>query len=213
MCIRLAFLWIKMVIPASGIWMICRWEYRSRWQEYPRLLLASPNAWNRIYRRSFFLDSGVRYPGRVWFEDIRTTMKLFALAQSIEAVPEALYYYVVRQGSITRNAKADRNREILDAFDDLLSFYRQCGLYPRYRSELCRLAIDHVYLAASVRVLRIDRKHPLLRVFADYMQQNFPDYRENPYLEELSKARCLAFSLLERRQYWALWLLFRFKGQ
>ena len=181
--------------------------------EYPRLLLASPNAWNRIYRRSFFLDSGVRYPGRVWFEDIRTTMKLFALAQSIEAVPEALYYYVVRQGSITRNAKADRNREILDAFDDLLSFYRQCGLYPRYRSELCRLAIDHVYLAASVRVLRIDRKHPLLRVFADYMQQNFPDYRENPYLEELSKARCLAFSLLERRQYWALWLLFRFKGQ
>ena len=34
-----------------------------------------------------------------------------------------------------------------------------------------------------------------------------------PYLEELSKARCLAFSLLERRQYWALWLLFRFMGQ
>lgn len=81
--------------------------------EYPRLLLASPNAWNRVYRRAFFLDSGVRYPGRVWFEDIRTTMKLFALAQSIEAVPEAFYYYVVRQGSITRNAKADRNQEIL----------------------------------------------------------------------------------------------------
>ena len=141
--------------------------------EYPRLLLASPNAWNRVYRRAFFLDSGVRYPGRVWFEDIRTTMKLFALAQSIEAVPEAFYYYVVRQGSITRNAKADRNQEILDAFDDLLSFYRRCGLYPRYRSELCRLAIDHIYLAASVRVLRIDCRHPLLRAFADYMQQNF----------------------------------------
>ena len=30
--------------------------------EYPRLLLASPNAWNRIYRRSFFLPaaSGLR---------------------------------------------------------------------------------------------------------------------------------------------------------
>ena len=75
------------------------------------------------------------------------------------------------------------------------------------------LMICFLFIVNAVRVLRIDRKHPLLRVFADYMQQNFPDYRENPYLEELSKARCLAFSLLERRQYWALWLLFRFKGQ
>ena len=78
---------------------------------------------------------------------------------------------------------------------------------------MCRLAIDHIYLAASVRVLRIDCRHPLLRAFADYMQQNFPDYRENPYLEELSKARRLAFSLLEKRQYRTLWLLFRLKGQ
>ncbi len=182
-------------------------------QEYPRLLLATPNAWNRVYRREFFLRSGVRYPGRVWFEDIRTTMKLFALAQSIRAVPQPLYYYVVREGSITRNAKADRNREILEAFDDLLAFYRERGLYETYRNELCRLAIDHIYLAASVRVLLIDRKSPLLREFADYMDRQFPDYRSNPYLGELSRARRLAFSLLEKRHYGALYLLFRAKGK
>lgn len=180
--------------------------------EYPRLLLASPNACNRAYRRDFFLGSGVRYPGRVWFEDIRTTMKLFALAESIEAVPKAFYYYVVREGSITRNAKADRNREILEAFDDLLAFYREHGLYERYKGELCRLAIDHIYLAASVRVLMIDRKHPLLREFQGYMRRNFPDYQSNPYLGELSKPRKLAFSLLEKNRYGALYLLFRAKG-
>ena len=180
--------------------------------EYPRLLLASPNAWNRTYRRAFFLESGVRYPGRVWFEDIRTTMKLFALAERIEALPKAYYYYVVRQGSITRNAKADRNREILEAFDDLLAFYRERGLYERYQKELCRLAIDHIYLAASVRVLLIDRKHGLLREFAEYMNHNFPGYASNPYLGELSKPRKLAFSLLEKRRYGALYLLFRAKG-
>ncbi len=135
--------------------------------KYPRLLMAMPNACNRIYRRSFFVDSGIRYPGRVWFEDIRTTMKLFALAQSIEAVPEAFYYYVVREGSITRNAKADRNREILLAFDDLLEFYHSKDLYGSYKAELCRLAIDHIFLAASVRVLMIDRKSPLLKEFAE----------------------------------------------
>lgn len=181
-------------------------------EEYPKLLLATPNAWNRAYRREFFLESGVRYPGRVWFEDIRTTMKLFALAESVEAIDRALYYYVVRQGSITRSASADRNCEILEAFDDLLGFYRSRGLYERYENELCRLAIDHVYLAASVRVLMIDRHHALLGEFAAYMRRQFPNYAKNPYLGELSKARCLAFRLLEKRQYGLLYLLFRVKG-
>ncbi len=180
--------------------------------EYPRLLLAAPNACNRAYRREFFVQSGVRYPGRVWFEDIRTTMKLFALAESVEAVPESFYYYVVRQGSITRSANAGRNREILDAFDDLLAFYRERGLYERYQNELCRLAIDHIYLAASVRVLLLDRKNALLPEFQNYMRRNFPAYQSNPYLGELSKPRKLAFSLLEKRRYGVLYLLFRAKG-
>ena len=181
-------------------------------QEYPRLLLATPNAWNRVYRRDFFLESGVRYPGRVWFEDIRTTMKLFALAQSVEAIDKALYYYVVRRGSITRSASADRNREILEAFDDLIDFYRRKDLYAQYENELCRLAIDHIYLAASVRVLMIDRHHALLAAFAAYMQEHFPHYACNPYLNELSRARRVAFRLLEKRRYGLLYLLFRIKG-
>ncbi len=180
--------------------------------EYPRLLMAMPNACNRIYRRTFFAGSGIRYPGRVWFEDIRTTMKLFALAERIEAVPEAFYYYVVRQGSITRNAKAERNREILLAFDDLLDFYHEKDLYGTYKNELCRLAIDHIFLAASVRVLMIDRKSPLLTEFAEYMAEYFPGYEHNPYLGELSKPRKLAFSLLRKRRYGILYWLFRVKG-
>ena len=181
-------------------------------EEYPRLLLATPNACNRIYRREFFLASAVRYPGRVWFEDIRTTMKLFALAESIEALRESFYYYVVREGSITRNASADRNSEIMDAFDDLLCFYREKGLFERYEAELTRLAIDHLYLAASVRVLMIDRRHVLLVRLRSYMQENFPNYRSNPYFAEISKPRKLAFALLEKGSYGALYTLFRIKG-
>ena len=72
--------------------------------------------------------------------------------------------------------------------------------------------MDHILLAASVRVLMIDRKSPLLREFADYMQRNFPDYRSNPYLGELSRPRKLALALLEKRRYGILYLLFRVKG-
>ena len=81
-----------------------------------------------------------------------------------------------------------------------------------YQNELCRLAVDHIYLAASVRVLMIDRKNALLPEFAAYLRTQFPNYRNNPYIKELSKPRRLAFSLLEKRRYGALYLLFRAKG-
>ena len=37
------------------------------------LLLCYPCAWNKLYKKRLFLETGVRYPLRVWYEDIRTT--------------------------------------------------------------------------------------------------------------------------------------------
>ena len=32
--------------------------------------------------------SGIRFPSRVWYEDLRTTVKLFVLAKSIVTLPD-----------------------------------------------------------------------------------------------------------------------------
>lgn len=182
-------------------------------QDTPELLLALPNAWNRIYTRALFMETGIRYPGRVWYEDIRTTTKLFARAKSVVSVHRPYYYYLVRENSITRNKNVDRNREIIEAFDDLLGWYRDNGLFAQYRDELCRLTIDHLYLAASVRVLMADPKHPLLKEFNQYVRQHFPNYKNNKYLPQLPRAKKLAFQLLERRQYRLLAAMFRVKNK
>ena len=178
----------------------------------PDLLLAMPNACCRAFRRQLFLDSGIRFPSQVWYEDLRTTMKLFALAGSIVFLPNTWYYYVQRAGSITRNINIERNREIMDAFEDLLSWYREKGLFAQYAPELERLCIDHLYLAASVRVLRHDPKHPLLADLRAYLKENFPDYRHNAYLSRLPGRKKLAYRLLEGRHYRVLNLLFALKG-
>lgn len=179
----------------------------------PQLLLALPNTWCRAVRRQLFLSSGIRFPSRVWFEDIRTTMKLFALADSIVSLPDVWYHYVQREGSITRNANLQRNHEIIDAFDDLLGWYRSAGLFSKYRPQLERLCIDHLYIAASVRVLRSDPTHPLLAELRAYLQQNFPDYQENPLLSQLPRGKMLAFRLLEGRHYRLIQLLFALKDR
>lgn len=181
--------------------------------EQPQLLLTQPNAWSRCWKRSLFLDTGIRYPSRVWYEDIRTTTKLFAAAKSICAVADVFYYYVVREGSITRNPNVKRNAEILDAFDDLLGWYRSNGLFEQYYNELSRLTVDHVLLAASVRVLRVDPENELLGQFQDYMQQQFPDYLENPYLQTLSRSHKLILRLLRQHKYRTVRTLFAVKDK
>lgn len=179
----------------------------------PRLLLAAPNAWSRIWKRSLFLNSGIRYPKRVWYEDIRTTMKLFAVAESVVMLRRAFYFYVVRSDSITHNANVERNGEIIEAFDDLLAWYKERGLYEKYENELCKLAIDHLFIAASVRVLTIDRKNALLGKFRTYMENNFPGYRDNPYLPSLAKKHRMVFNMLCRGQYGMIAMIFSVKGK
>ena len=36
----------------------------------PELIMEYPSGCNKICRRSLFLDSGIRFPGRVWYEDL-----------------------------------------------------------------------------------------------------------------------------------------------
>ena len=184
-----------------------------RLSERPEFLLALPAAWARIWRRRLFLDSGVRYPSRVWYEVIRTSAKLIALADSIQVLPQPLYCYLSRPGSIMRSGNLDRNREILTAFDDLGEWFTAQGLWQTYYDQLCRLAIDHILLAGSVRVARIDPESELLGEFSRYMENHFPDYRNNPYCSQLPAQHKLLLFLLRRRQYRLIRALFRWKDR
>lgn len=182
-------------------------------KEHPEFLFALPAAWARLWKRELFLRTGIRYPARVWYEDIRTSTKLFAAAESIVTLPDTLYYYLVRNGSITRNSNITRNREILDAFDDILGWFDAQKLTAVYHDELEKLAVDHILLAGSVRVARIDPKSALLGEFADTLQTLFPHYRKNPYLKTLPTGKRLAYHLLNGRHYRLLNALFSVKDK
>ena len=177
----------------------------------PELLMIHPSACGKIYRRILFTETGIRYPSRVWYEDIRTTPKVFTRASSFLYVDEPLYRYRLREGSITKNKNTKRNEEILWAFEDLLGYFRDHNLWERYHLELEYLAVFHVLLTASVRVARIDPKDALLTRFLTYVQENFPAYRQNPYLSKLEKSHMLLLHLIEKRRYGLVRLLFQIK--
>lgn len=181
-------------------------------QEHGEALFTAPCAWNKLYKAELFRETGACYPPRVWYEDVRTTPKLMAASRCLVFLGDVGYNYLQRAGSIMSNMNVARNREILEAFDDVLGYFKEKGLYARYEAELCYLTLYHTYLTASVRVVRIDRRNPLLREFREYIQGAFPAYRQSRYLPRLTKNQRLLFELLEKKQYWLIALLFKLKG-
>lgn len=74
-----------------------------------------PTAWNKLYRRNLWLD--IRYPEKLYFEDLATTYKLVPLLNKISVVSEPLYKYLQRQGSIMTSYKAKNIEDRFLVFD------------------------------------------------------------------------------------------------
>lgn len=174
----------------------------------PAMLLDSPSACFRLWKRELFADGTVRFPGRVWYEDLCTTPKALLRARSIVQKPDALYRYLLRTGSIMRNDNLRRNREILNALETVRSDYERNGVLAQYRPWLCCLAVDSV-TAAARRVLMADPKAEYLPEFLDYVRKHYPDYRSCELLPRLGKKKLLLLRLLEGRHYKIARSLFR----
>ena len=139
----------------------------------------TPSACNKLFKLSLFTENDVRFPKKVWYEDFRTIYKLFPLAKGIVFTGKPLYYYFQRDGSIMRNPNIDRNREIIDAMEDLISFYKSHNLFDKYYNELEFLTIQHVFWETSVRILQITGFHKLLGELRNYTFSNFPNALKN----------------------------------
>ena len=65
--------------------------------------------WNRLWRRQLFVDHDVRFPLRVWYEDLCFPIMLapyFKKAYYLDCEP--LYYYLQRQGSTMHTPNFER---------------------------------------------------------------------------------------------------------
>ena len=168
--------------------------------DHPALLFEPPSACNKLFRRSLFLESGVRFPGRVWFEDLRTVPKLYPLAGHIRNLAKPWYRYLTRSGAITTSATGKRKPAIIDAASEIIGYYKDAGLYEHYQDELCYMAFYNVFLTSSVRVNAADPKSEVQEQLMQWFLRNFPDWRGNPYVKGLSAKHRLLTELLMKRK-------------
>ena len=95
-------------------------------------------------------------------------------------------------------------RNYLDLDRDYPAIWERFRRNPPLRAALER--------CPGIRVLRQDRRHPLIGEFYQYVKREFPDYQEDIYLDRFTRNQRIALKLLERRMISLLHLIFKLKG-
>lgn len=170
--------------------------------------------WNKIYKRDILIKNKLEFKEKVWYEDLAFTLKAIMNSNTFAFIDEPLYDYLIREGSTMNNSNVQRNLEILDAFNDILSYIKH-NKKEEYFSKIEFLAIDHIYISAIVRVLKADAdkniKKETIEKLIDYMNKKFPNYKSNKYINTLSKNRKIIYKLINIKMYGLINLIFKVK--
>lgn len=87
-----------------------------------------------LFRRVFLLANGLRFPSKRNSEDTNFLTRCLLLAQSIACIDTPLYYYCVREASLTTGHNRGRSGERLAALNGLMQEYRSLMADPRYEA-------------------------------------------------------------------------------
>lgn len=170
--------------------------------------------WNKIYKRDILIKNKLEFKEKVWYEDLAFTLKAIMNSNTFAFIDEPLYDYLIREGSTMNNSNVQRNLEILDAFNDILSYIKH-NKKEEYFSKIEFLAIDHIYISAIVRVLKAETddkvKRETINKLIDYMNTSFPNYKNNKYINTLSKNRKIIYKLINIKMYGLINLIFKVK--
>lgn len=176
--------------------------------ERPLILATDPSACNKLFRTSLFRDNNIYFPEHAWYEDLRTIPKLMLEAEKMVFIKEYFYNYLQRPGSIMHSTNIDKNSDMLDSVEEVVSYYEKRGAYDKYFTELEFLALFHIMTLCTYRVAVNDPKHPLLGRFYDYTERRFPGYRDNRYIGEyLSLKNRTLYNLSVKKKYRSIGLL------
>lgn len=153
------------------------------------LIRAYPNAWNKIYKRTWIQSLGITFPKGLWHEDIEFFFKILPFSGRVPfTVHEPLYFYRQRDESIMNKP----NHKILDLhiiYANIFKYYSERELLLKYKD-----AIEYKYLKTTCcnflkRMLKIkDQKFRTAIINESWtlFTKSCPNWRRNPYLKKIT---------------------------
>lgn len=143
-------------------------------------------AWGKIYRAELF--EGVRYPDGRNYEDIATTYYLFDKSEKIVKTPDYLYYYIIRDDSISFNKSTKMWHKGCHASclgqQERCEYFKKKGYEELYNLAQARLL---PYLYSDITSGYSDDAEKDVRDAQEYIRAHRAEFAANPYVSGKDK--------------------------
>lgn len=142
--------------------------------------------WNKIYKKEWLDGCNVWFHVGAVHEDVEFYVKLVPFIRKISYIREAGIHYVFRKESIMNHC----TRKILDLFDvfeQLISYYKEKGIYEEYKADLEYLTVRICLCNTVKRIAKIEESNERRWVFNENwrrLNELFPNWKKNPYLKK-----------------------------
>lgn len=180
----------KRVTLEGNVLSIEQTQLKKSYSSIDGLTSIAPAAWNKLYKRELWIQSEVRYPKGVWYEDLPTTIKLMLYANNIATVNEPLIYYVQHPNSISYTFD-ERAHDIFTVLTDIHSFYEDIKVNGKIAYSVdewtmiekriealsvIHLIFAHLFRAASLEGSNVKQE---IKEVRSYLYDNFPNWFSN----------------------------------
>lgn len=159
------------------------------------------STWNKIIRKSLFTERDLYFAEGILHQDIAVLPAVLAGSNKIINVSKPLYYHYMRTGSSVRTW-SDRVYDILKALDQL-----KARLSRHYANEMEYLAVRELFYHVLPSHARRSKDYRMFfEAAVAYFEDNFPEWRSNPYVRNSGLTHRVYLALVIRGMLWPVWI-------
>lgn len=143
---------------------------------------------NKLIRAAILRENNIRFPEKLYYEDLCFTGLLKHYVNRIYILEEYLYHHIIQSNSAAFHTdNPDRYLDYLESFtveEILLAELKERGIYPEFAIRYERDFILNGYAALLRFYLRTGQRFPF-KAFAYIRNRTlelYPEYRKNPYI-------------------------------
>lgn len=148
-----------------------------------KLLMKKPGSMViKIYKRAVVEEHGLCFPEDIFYEDNAAAPIWMLHFKHFEMVEEPLYYYYQFAGSTVHHISRQKCEDRMTAAKLLVEACREHGFYEKYYTELEERFTELYYVNTLFTYMVGTERISLafLRRLAAGIQEEFPDFRDNP---------------------------------
>lgn len=152
----------------------------------------------RLFRKSFVTEHEIYFPEGLMYEDNYWGAKCGVFTKSAYILDEALYCYYKNTDSVVSSRNTAYHLDRMKIEEMVVELVKEQGLFETFHEEIEGRFIRLYYCGTWMAVfLKMDAIPDILPAMKQKINELFPNYRENPYVQRLSPLDQAVLKLLD----------------